>query len=158
MADEIQVVAAAGDTLYFHVRTMAGLVWYPGGPAFEAYGTAGRDSDDYDIALVDKSVGLYVGDFPSAIPTADEYVIIVLKQLGANPADIDLVLGSESIVWDGVGVPGLLSQQIAFAFLANNVSQNNDTGTITVFAGDGIATLATYTYIETASTLDRAVA
>ena len=156
MANEIQVVAEAGLTLYFHVRQTDGDVWYPVGVVFENYGTSG-DSDDYDIALVDHEVGLYVGTFPAAITTAGEYIIVVLEQLGANPADADLILGSQSFAWGGTGTPSVLTNFIATQFLAGNLSQNKDTGTITIFDTDGTTTLATFTYNDSESDLARAI-
>jgi len=157
MSDEVQVSAEAGLTSYFHVRTKTHKVWYPAGSTFETYGNGARDSDDYDVALSDMQAGFYVGNFPSAISDVDEYAIIVFKQLGANPDDADLVIGSEMVAWDGSDITNALSEHLAHAFFTHKASQSKDSGDITLYDGAGTGVIGTFAYSDTDSALVRTV-
>ncbi|MFC1783406.1 hypothetical protein ACFL02_07450 [Planctomycetota bacterium] len=147
MSNEIQVVAEAELNLYFIIRNVSGQVWFPAGQAFEIYGTGGRDADDYDISLTDKSVGLYVGDFDSNITTEGKYLIVVYKRLGSSPADTDLVMGTNIILWNGKSEFDPVVVEKASYLRANKAKQNKLTGTITYYDIDGSTAL--YTETET---------
>ena len=147
MADEIQVVAEAGLDLYCMIRNSIGQVWDPGGKSFEDYGTGGRDAEDYDVALTDKEVGLYVGAFDENITTEGVYVIVVYEQAGANPADTDLVLGSDVLGWNGKSeIDSLVISRSAY-LRANKSVQDKSSGVITTYDTDGSTPL--YTETET---------
>jgi hypothetical protein len=100
MSNEIKVSYPSGSTLYAVVRDTDGLVYYIAGAVLEAWGTSGRDADDYDIALTGDNGDLYVGDFPSAITTRARYVVQAFIQSGGSPADSDNLAGAEQIWWD----------------------------------------------------------
>ena len=94
MANEIYANYSSGNTLYAVIRNKQGGVWYPSGQVFEAWGTGGRDADDYDIALMDKDGARYVGNFPTAITGTGRYGIQVFLQAGGSPADGDQLVSS----------------------------------------------------------------
>jgi len=100
MSNEIIQGYRAGYNLYAVVRKRDGTVWYPTGEAFEAWGTGGRDADDYDIALTYKAVAQYIGDMDTNI-SAGRYIVQVFRRAGANPADTDIVVGLTELVWSG---------------------------------------------------------
>jgi hypothetical protein len=148
MANEIHVDYASGNTLYAVVRNIAGDVWHVGGQTFEAWGTAGRTADDYDIGLTDKSGSRYVGSFDANIPTG-RYSVQTFLQAGANPADSDTLVASEEIVWSGAG------RVTADKILANKAVQTKSTGTIKYYDDDGQTILLTHTPADTEATLTR---
>jgi len=148
MANEIQVDYASGSTLYAVVRNVAGEVWYIAGQAFEAWGTAGRTADHYDISLTDKSGSRYVGHFDTNIP-AGRYYIQTFLQAGANPADGDTLLTSETIVWSGSG------RVTADKILGNKAVQAKSTGAITYYDDDAETILLTHTPADTEASLTR---
>ena len=101
MANEIIVGFEAGNTIYSVIRDEDGDVWYPAGNAFETWGTGSRSNDDYDIALTDMGGGLYMGDFPSAIPNGT-YYLQTYYQAGSSPASTDTPYGGPtSKTWNG---------------------------------------------------------
>jgi len=145
MADEIQVVAESGLDLYGMIRNAAGEVWYLGGELFEDYGTGGRGADDYKVALTDKEVGFYVGDFDANITAEGVYVIVVYEQAGVDPADTDVVLGSDVLFWNGKSeVDPLMISRSAY-LRANKSVQDKLSGVITTYDVDGSTPL----YVET---------
>ena len=145
MADEIQVVADTGLDLYCMLRNPAGEVWDPGGEAFETYGTGGRAANDYRVVLTDKEVGFYVGDFDENITTEGVYVIVVYEQAGVDPADTDMVLGSDVLGWNGKSeIDPLVISRSAY-LRANKSVQDKLTGVITTYDTDGSTPL----YVET---------
>ena len=89
--------------MYALVRNSSGQVWYPASGAFEDWGTGSRSHTDYDIPMTDMSGGLYLADFPSAIPanTSVGYRTIIYQQAGAAPASTDYVVGGAVIKWTG---------------------------------------------------------
>ena len=101
MANEIRRGYTTGSTLFGIVRDQTGQVWYPGGEAWEVYGTGSRTADDYAVSLTEYS-SLYLGDFPTDI-VAGTYYILVYVQAGASPADGDTCIDSQpqTIVWTG---------------------------------------------------------
>lgn len=100
MSEEIIQGYRAGYNLYAVVRKRDGTVWYPTGKVFEAWGTGSRTAADYDIALTYKPVAMYVGDMDTNIP-AGRYMIQVYRRAGDNPANTDLMVGVQELIWNG---------------------------------------------------------
>jgi hypothetical protein len=136
MANEIHVEYASGNTLYAVLRNNIGQVWYPGGQAFEDWGTSSRDADDYDIAITDKSGSLYVGDFDSNVP-AGRCSFQVFLQAGANPTDGDTLVDSGQIMWSGSGV--ITAEKL----LGNKAIQDKATGAVSYYDDDDQTVLLT---------------
>jgi len=99
-ANEIRSFNAGATTCFAVVRDTTGQVWYVSGQVFEAWGTGGRDADDYDIALTDKSGGMFVGDFDTNI-SAGYYYIVSHQTADATPDDSDPATWAERGYWDG---------------------------------------------------------
>lgn len=99
MSNEVKISYEAGSTLYFRVFNSAGQVWNTSGtPAFEAW--AAGNVADYDIALVDLSSGVYLGDFPTT--AAGTYGIVAFDQAGGTPAITDVAISPiGAIKWSG---------------------------------------------------------
>ncbi len=150
MANEIQVNYASGNVLYAAIRRAGGDVWHPSQQGFEAWGTDGRDADDYDIQLADKSGSRYVGDFDSNVP-AGRYAVQVFVQGGANPSDADLLVGGCEIVWTGAGV--LTTDKI----LANRAMQDKSTGAIDYYDDDGQTVILTHTANDGELSIERGI-
>jgi len=116
MSDEIRVSYPTGATIYACVFNAAGLVWYVVGQVFEAWGTAGRDADDYDIAVpeINAPTGAYRGDFDANI-AAGTYTTQVYLQAGGNPADqpTDSLLFGAQIQWSGTAEMTVADQIVA---------------------------------------------
>ncbi len=148
MANEIQVDCASGITLYAVIRDRAGRAWHPAAQRFEAWGTGDHTAADYAIGLTDKSGSRYVGDFDPSIPAGD-YAIQVFVQGGAIPADADDLVGSQAIVWTGVG------ELTAVKFLANRAVHNKITDTFNYYDNDGQTVLLTIVRAEDAFTCTR---
>ena len=148
MANEIHANYASGNTLYAVLRNAAGDVWYVAGQAFEAWGTSGRTSDDYDISLTDKSGSRYVGIFDNNIQ-AGRYSVQVFLQAGANPADGDTFVTGDEIVWSGSGAV------TADKLLANKAIQNKSSSEIKYYDDDGQTILLTHTPTDTAAAITR---
>ncbi|MHC4116006.1 MAG: hypothetical protein ACYSWO_00720 [Planctomycetota bacterium] len=148
MANEIHVDYASGNTLYAVVRSRAGDVWYVGGQTFEAWGTASRTADDYDVALTDKSGSRYVGSFDANIP-AGRYSVQSFLQSGTSPADGDALITSEELVWSGT------ARITADKMLANKATQTKSTGQIKYYDDDGQTILLTHTPADTEAALTR---
>jgi len=99
-ANEIAAFAPGVTTAYSVVRQADGDVWYVAGQVFEVWGTSGRTAADYDIALTDKSGGMFVGDFDTNV--AAQYCHLVTHyQEGGAPADTDPVIWQEYGYWSG---------------------------------------------------------
>ena len=148
MANEIQADYASGNTLYAVVRNVSGEVWYVAGQVFETWGTDGRDADDFDIALADKSGSRYVGNFDGNIP-AGRYSIQIFLQAGANPADGDTLISSDEILWSGLG------KVTADKLLANKAVQNKSTGEIKYYDDDGQTVLLIQTPSENQTSITK---
>ena len=95
-ANEIKSYYESGNTLYAIIRDGTGQAWDTGDAAFEAWNAA----DDYNIPLVDKSGGFYIGDFNTAV-TAGYYSIITHQQEGGTAADTDPPIWKDYGYWDG---------------------------------------------------------
>ena len=95
-ANEIKSYFESGNTLYAIIRNDSGQAWDTGDAAFEAW----NDADDYNIPLVDKSGGFYIGDFNTAV-TAGYYSIITHQQEGGTAADTDPPIWKDYGYWDG---------------------------------------------------------
>jgi len=99
MANEVKISHLKGSTLYFRVFNATGQVWNTSGtPAFETWSDG--NVTDYDIALVDKSSGEYIGSYPST--ASGTYYIIAYLRAGGSPAITDVAVSSiSSIIWTG---------------------------------------------------------
>ena len=148
MANEIQADYASGNTLYAVIRNNSGGVWYIAGEVFEIWGTDGRDADDYDISLIDKSGSKYTGNFDFNIPVGRYYVQIFL-QAGASPDDGDNLVGSSEIFWSGTG------KITADKLLANKAEQEKSNGQIKYYDDDGQTVLVTMDAVDTAANVTR---
>jgi hypothetical protein len=100
MAAELKLSYVSGSTLYATIRNAAGNVWYISGQTFEAWGTGGRDADDYDIALTGDAGDLYVGNMDTNI-SAGVYIVQFYVQAGGSAADGDNTIGAGEIWWSG---------------------------------------------------------
>lgn len=107
-ANEVRAVIDGAPTAYYVIRDTSGNIWYVAGQVFEAFATGGRDMTYYDVALVDKSAGFYVGNFDTNI-SAGQYYITAHQQAGGSPADADPPVWVELGTWDGTStwLPGL---------------------------------------------------
>jgi len=104
MSDEITHNTVTGLTLYACRFQVNGDVLLTDGLSDEVWGTAGRDADDYDVTMSEEdSSGHYKGDFDTSgnITTPEVYLVVVYRQLGANPADSDPSVAQGEIYWDG---------------------------------------------------------
>jgi hypothetical protein len=99
-SDEINSFAPGVTTAYAVIREVDGDVWYPVGEVFEAWGTSGRTAADYDLALSNKTAGMWVGDFDTNI-SAGVYHVVTHYQTGGSPADSDPAVWQEHGYWDG---------------------------------------------------------
>lgn len=100
MANEFKYANDTGDTYYVRLFDGTAQLWNTSSETFEAW--AAGNVADYDIALTDKSSGVYYGDMPGAIITAGTYYPVVYKQSGGTPAVGDKVASNiETIQWDG---------------------------------------------------------
>ena len=149
MANEIQVDYTSGNTLYAVIRNRAGQVWCATEQAFEDWGTNGRDSDNYDLGLTDKSGDRYIGDFETSIP-AGWYCVQCFVQAGANPAGTDTLVSSRDIVWTGT------AEVTATKILANRAVWDHVTGAIDYYDDDGTSVILTHTSTDDAVALTRA--
>jgi len=148
MANEIHIDYPSGNTVYAVVRNTSGQVWYPSGQVFEDWGTNGRDADDYDMTLTDKSGDRYVGDFDANI-SAGRYTIQAFLQAGTNPADSDDLVGGGQIIWRGSG------ELTVDKMLANKAIQNKSTGAIDYYDDDGQTVILTHTPTDDESSMTR---
>jgi len=101
MANEFYTTfGSGGESLYLMMRTLAGLVWYPTGEAFETPGTGSRTPADYDLTVTDCSYGHYKASMDTNI-TVGTYIWQIMLQAGASPADGDECINSGVIEWSG---------------------------------------------------------
>lgn len=150
MANEIHANYESGNTLYAVVRNKDGEVWYVGGWIFDAWGTNGRNAEDYSISLADKSGSLYVGSFDINIPPG-RYCIQVFLQAGASPADGDSLIESSEFIWSGTG--RITSDKL----LVNKAIQNKSSGQIQYYDDDGQTVLVTLIPSEDQNSVTRTV-
>ena len=103
MSNEVTHNFKTGQTLYFARFAADGNVLTTDGSVQEAWGTAGRDADDYDVAMTEVSTSRhYTGPFDtSGNIAAATYNITVYLQSGVNPADTDPAIAQGEIYWDG---------------------------------------------------------
>jgi hypothetical protein len=99
-ANEIRSFNAGATTCFGVIRNASGQVWYPVGSVFEAWGTGARTAADYDIALTNKSGGMFVGTMDTNI-AAGYYTIVSHQQAGGSPADTDPAIWQEYGNWSG---------------------------------------------------------
>jgi hypothetical protein len=100
MADEIQALDDPGQVVYAVVLGSGVTVWSVSAGAFVTVVPGGRPN--YAVAMPESSLGgLYVGDFPAAIP-AGIYSVIAYRQLGVDPAEDDLPIAQQGdFGWSG---------------------------------------------------------
>jgi len=98
--NEIRAFSPGISTAYYVVREIDGDVWYVTGQVFEIWGTGARTATDYDIALVDKTGGMFVGNMDTNI-SSGQYYIVTHYQAGGSPADTDPAVWVEYGDWDG---------------------------------------------------------
>ena len=92
-------------------------------------------------------MGMYAGDFDTNITSEGEYHIVIYQQLGANPADTDVVLGGGTVLWNGKSEFDPMVVEKACYLRAAKATQNKSTGVITYYDTDGVTPL--YTETET---------
>ena len=97
-ANEIRAfVPGASLTCYSVIREIDGDVYYIVGDVFEVWGGgAGRTIADYDIALTDKSAGMFVGTIPAAVDAGQYHIVTHLRMSGA-------VADTDPAVWQEYG-------------------------------------------------------
>lgn len=106
MSRELHIIypSSGSPTLYCTIRQPAtGKVWYVNGgdaATFEAWGTLGRDANDYDIAVTHRGGGLWTADFPSDVPAGD-YTVVYCQRDGSVPADTDSPVIQDHGRWTG---------------------------------------------------------
>jgi len=99
-ANEINSFVVGTSNAFAVVRNGSGQVWYVSGQAWETWGTDGRDADHYDIVLMGKSGGLFVGNFDTNI-SAGNYHIVTHLSSDATPDDNDPAAWQEYGYWSG---------------------------------------------------------
>lgn len=99
MSRELIVVnGTTGLNIYALIRNQSGNYW--NGSTFEAFTAA--NYANYTISCSEEgSTGIYVGNFPTAITTFDEYIIVYFSRAGGSPANGDPVVGTGVVVWTG---------------------------------------------------------
>jgi hypothetical protein len=96
-ANEIRVYYQSDYTLFATIRNTSGQAWDVNSNSFESWNVMA----DYNIPMVDKSGGLYLGDFDPNI-TAGYYYIITFLQDGNTPNDTnDTPILYEEGYWTG---------------------------------------------------------
>lgn len=115
MSGEVSHNTITGETLYFCRWKSNGNVFLSDGASDEVWGTGGRDTNDYDVAMAENVPdGHYVGDFDASENIElGVYKVAVFVQVGASPADSDLAVAQGEISWSGSSeiTPGTLSSQ-----------------------------------------------
>ena len=99
-ANEIRSFNAGATTCFAVIREIDGDVWHVVDQQFEPWGTDANDADDYDIALTDKSGGMFVGSFDTNI-SAGYYYIVSHQTADATPDDADPATWTEYGYWSG---------------------------------------------------------
>lgn len=100
-ANEIRAFVPGATGCFAVVREIDGDVYYIVGDAFEIWGGGvGRTAADYDIAMVDKSAGMFVGDMDTNIG-AGQYYIVTHQDNDSAPVDADPAIWQEYGDWDG---------------------------------------------------------
>jgi len=98
VANEFKVPYATGQTLYGILLDQSAQIW--NGSAFESATSAHLST--YVIGLTElATLGLYIGNFPTALSAAGTYFFAVRLQNGSSPATSDPFLGGAAIRWNG---------------------------------------------------------
>lgn len=88
MAGEIEAIDEPGQVVYAVILGSGSTAWSVTGGAFVPILTGARPN--HAVPMPESPLGgLYVGDFPPAIPSGI-YTIVAYRRLGATPADDDL--------------------------------------------------------------------
>lgn len=94
MSGELKIVSSPGFTVYAHILNTSANIW--NGSAFETYSVANYVT--YGISLMEQGgSGVYIGDFPILITTADKYEVIYYIRSGAVEAEGDSIAGTGTI-------------------------------------------------------------
>lgn len=115
MAEAIQLDYRAGRTVYFLLRDSQGRVW--NGASFEAYATANYATYPITAAEQGSASGYFTAAWPSV--SAGVYSVVGKDQAGASPAESDISVGWDNVIWDGSQV--LSANAIADAVLSRDV-------------------------------------
>lgn len=108
-ANEIRAFEPGATTCFAVVREIDGDVWQVAGQVFESWGSGGRTAADYDIALSNKTAGMFVGNMDTNIG-AGQYYILTHFQVGGSPADSDPLVFQEYGDWSGtVWIPSTIT-------------------------------------------------
>ena len=126
MANELTLHADTGQTIYARVYNTSGQLW--NGSAFETWN--GANVDDYDIALTDRSSGIYQADFPAA--ASGIYYVAYFSQSGASPATDDYLVSANDrqFVWDGSAEVSLASMLLKLPSKAYLTGTDNADGSV----------------------------
>lgn len=172
MAQDIQIAAGSGQTLYAVALNAAGQAW--NGAGFEAIAPA--HWGEYAIALMEAAgSGIYQASFPAGAAAGD-YAVIVYQQDGAAPAATDTPASAGAAAWTGTGlvtaVGGVGSGQdpasqlflnarmrAMAAYVDGKYTYDPATGTLTTYDVDNetVLTTATMTFDENGNITERAV-
>lgn len=136
-SDKMNLSYNGSDDVYAIVRKVStGQVW--NGSSFEVW----SDSNiyNYDIPLSDQGGDLYSEDFPSSVDANIQYVIFYYEQAGSSPATDDLILDSESVIWDGTNL-----------IRKSSTNLHRFSGTVDVSVPSGEATTYTFTHEDGAT-------
>lgn len=95
-SNEIKAYYESGYTLYSVIRNDSGQAWDTANQVFESWNIM----TDYNIPIIDKSGGMYIGDFNTAI-TAGYYSIITYHQTGVEVNNADPPIWKDYGYWDG---------------------------------------------------------
>jgi len=101
MANELRVAHVTAKNVYFQIWNGSGQIYNTASAAFETYATA--NIGDYDVAGTEAGTasGVYLASMPSL--SAGLYHLDARERVGASPAEADLIIGSNVLVWNGTG-------------------------------------------------------
>jgi hypothetical protein len=99
----ISPTLTSGLNVYIRLHNLApngNQLWNTSTPAFETATSA--DVTTYDIAATETGgMGIYVGNFPTAITAPGKYNYDMMHRAGGSPATSDTVLYSGVVTWGG---------------------------------------------------------
>ena len=116
---------------------MNGDVFITDGSVSEKWGTAGRDADDYDVAMTEaETSGHYIAPFDEDGNIGEgQYRIGIFDQAGVNPADSDNpAIFQGEIFWDGTQE---VTPFITLSTISDPVVVEDETGPIIVDGDTG---------------------
>lgn len=101
MANEIQVVANPGSTVYCLIRNTSGQVYSTVSQTFGAYATASYANYTVSMSEQGTASGYFTANFPTAVTTSGSYNIVAYRQLGGSPSQSDPPVGYGTLEWSG---------------------------------------------------------